>query len=83
MAQSPAPAQTTTTEDRSTAFRPVEGGNDMQSGEALLVEAYAAIWALVLIFVWLSWRRQKHVDTRITDLEAALAKVRAEVDGKH
>lgn len=70
------------TEERSTAFRPVEGGNDMQSGEALLVEAYAAIWAIVFVYLLLAWRRQRQLDARITTLDAALAKARSEADAR-
>ncbi|MBK9264319.1 MAG: CcmD family protein [Polyangiaceae bacterium] len=63
-------------DDRSTAFRPVEGGTQMQSGEKLLVEAYAAIWIITLIFIVSLFRRQKRVDQRIASLEVALEKAR-------
>ena len=68
----------TTAEDRSTTFRPVEGGNQMQSGERLLVEAYAAIWIILFVFLILSWRRQKKLDARVAALEGALADKRRE-----
>lgn len=71
-----------TTEERSTAFKAVEGGNEMQSGEALLVEAYAAIWVIVFLFILLGWRRQKELDARIATLDAALGKARAEADAR-
>lgn len=57
-------------------------GGEMQSGEALLVEAYAAIWVIFFVFVLLSWRRQKATDARIGDLERAIAKARAAEDAK-
>jgi CcmD family protein len=66
----------TTAEDRSQAFRPVQGGAELQSGEKLLVEAYAAIWLILFALVLLSWRRQKQIDRRIDVLEAALEKAR-------
>jgi CcmD family protein len=74
-AQQPAGA---TAEDRAQAFRPVQGGAELQSGEKLLVEAYAAIWLIVFALVLLSWRRQKQIDRRIDVLEAALGKARAD-----
>lgn len=77
--QAPAPGSSPapkTTEDRSTAFRPVEGGTQMQSGEKLLVEAYAAIWILAMIFLVSIFRRQKRIDARMATLEAALEKAR-------
>lgn len=66
-----------TAEDRSTAFRPVEAGNEMQSGERLLVEAYAVVWIILFAFVWMSWRRQARIDKRIDTLEHAIAAARA------
>jgi CcmD family protein len=63
--------------DRSTTFQPVQGGNEMQSGERLLVEAYAAIWVIVFIFLALMFRRQRTLDQRIEALDDALRRVRA------
>ena len=74
----PEPTSTATPDSRSQAFRPVEGGTEMQSGEKLLVEAYAAIWIILLAFLLLSWRRQKAIDRRIETLEGAIAKARRE-----
>ncbi len=68
-----------TAEDRATTFRPVTGGDQMQSGERLLVEAYAAIWIVLFALILLGWRRQKRIDARVAGLEVALAKARAEV----
>lgn len=76
---SPAPAATgTSADDRSTSFRPVQGGTEMQSGEKLLVEAYAAIWVILFALVLLSWRRQRRLDERMVGLEAAIDKARRE-----
>jgi CcmD family protein len=58
------------------AFHPVEGGNEIQSGERLMVEAYAAIWIIVFVFVLFSWRRQKALDARVALLEGAIAKAK-------
>jgi CcmD family protein len=73
---SSAAAAPRTSDDRSTAFRPVEGGTEMQSGEKLLVEAYAAIWLLTMIFLVSIFRRQKRIDARMASLEVALEKAR-------
>lgn len=67
-------------DDRSTAFRPVEAGNEMQSGEKLLVEAYAAIWVILFALVLLSWRRQRGMDDRMGHLAAAIDKARMAAD---
>lgn len=73
-AQQPAPT-TTSAEDRAQAFRPVEAG-EARSGEVLLVEAYAAIWAIVFVFIFLSWGRQRRLDARIGALESAIERAR-------
>ena len=75
-----AAATAATTEDRSTTFRPVEGGTEMQSGEKLLVEAYAAIWVILFALVLLSWRRQRGLDERMNHLAAAIDKARLAAD---
>ena len=79
-----APATTTgqSADDRNTAFRPVEGGNELQSGEKLLVEAYAAIWIILFVMVLLSWRRQKGLDDRMGTLSAAIDKARRKERGE-
>jgi hypothetical protein len=71
----------TTAEDRSTTFRPVTGGEELQSGEKLLVEAYAAIWVILFAVVLMSWRKQRAVDDRLNGLEASIAKARAKTPG--
>ena len=67
--------------DRSTTFRPVQGGTELQSGEKLLVEAYAAIWLILFGFIFLSWRRQKKLDARIVDLEREIVRSRGAAQG--
>lgn len=71
------PPTGTTADDRGQAFRPVEGGNELQSGEMLLVEAYAAIWVIIFALIFFSWRRQTRMNERIDALAAAVQKARA------
>jgi CcmD family protein len=54
----------------------VQGGEALQSGEKLLVEAYAVIWVLLFGMLLLSWRRQKKMDARIAGLEQAVTAAR-------
>lgn len=58
---------------RSTEFVAVQGGGETTSAATLLVTAYIVMWALLLGFVFLSWRRQGRVETRISELEKAIA----------
>ena len=69
-------AQTTSAEppQRSTEFQAVEGGAEMVSGGTLLVEAYCALWLILLAFLLVSWRRQGQIDQRVDELEKALAR---------
>jgi len=59
---------------RSSEFRAVEGGNESMSGERLLVEAYAAVWVILFVFVFMSWRRQARIDARVDELERAVSR---------
>ena len=61
--------------DRSTEFVPVEGGAEGTSAEHLLVGAYLVMWAALVLFVLLTWRRQSRVETRLSELHATLERV--------
>ena len=75
-AAQPTAVATTEPARPSTAFRPVAGGEQLQSGEKLLVEAYAAIWILVFAMIGLMWLRQRRLDARVTEVEAAISAAR-------
>jgi CcmD family protein len=66
-----------TPEERSTEFVAVQGGTESTSAEALLVVAYLIMWAALLGFVFLTWRRQSRLETRLGDLDARLKKAGA------
>ena len=57
---------------RAQEFRPVEGNTESTSAEAMLVAAYLVMWALLIVFVGLGWRRQARVEARIGELEKAV-----------
>jgi CcmD family protein len=69
-----APSASTTPDDRSTSFRPVEGGTEMRSGTVLLVEAYAAIWLVLMVWLVMLWNKQRSLHGRLDDVERALAR---------
>jgi CcmD family protein len=58
---------------RATEFVAVQGGGDTTSAATLLIIAYIVMWGLLLGFVFLSWRRQGRVETRLSELEKAIA----------
>lgn len=73
----PAPTGTSqSADDRAQSFRPVTGGQEMQSGERLLVIAYMAIWLCVMMLVIFSFRKQSRLDQRMGALEGALSRAR-------
>jgi hypothetical protein len=39
----------------------------------LLIVAYLVMWALLLGFIGLGWRKQAKLETRVSDLERSLA----------
>lgn len=73
-AQTPTLATSAAPEDRSQEFKSVTGGSDTTSASTLLVVAYVVMWALLLGFVLMSWRRQQALDGRLKQLERALDK---------
>ncbi len=64
-----ATAPSKTPEDRSTEFVAVQGGNEGTSAEALLVTAYVLMWAALLTFVFLTWRKQGALEKRLAKLD--------------
>ena len=62
-------------EGRSTEFVPVEGGSEGTSAEHLLVAAYLLMWAALVAFLLLTWRRQSRIETRLSELDATLRRV--------
>lgn len=67
---------------RSTEFRAVEGGAEMQSGGVLLTEAYAAIWLCVFALVVAGMRRLRKLESRLDGLSQEVARAREQQVGK-
>lgn len=61
-------------DERSTGFVAVEGGAETTSASGLLVTAYVVMWALLLAFVYLTWRRLQRIEGRLGELDRALAR---------
>jgi CcmD family protein len=66
---------TPTVEERAQEFKPVSGGaENTTSAEVVLVAAYVVMWAILMAFLFTTFRRQAAVDKRLADLERALPK---------
>ncbi|MCL2451257.1 MAG: CcmD family protein [Polyangiaceae bacterium] len=72
-----------TPDDRATTFQAVQGPQaEHYSGEVLLVTAYALVWALIMIWVAIIWRKQSAMTARVAELEKILDRAAAAPDAK-
>jgi hypothetical protein len=73
-------AQPASAEDRATEFKAVEGDTgEHYNGYTLMVEAYAAIWLILMGWLVLIWRKQSQLTARVEGLEGALARAEKKV----
>ena len=71
-------AVTGSPESRGTQFVAVSGPDqESTSATTMLVTAYSLFWLLLLGFVWMTWRRQQQLTSRIRQLESQLTKLNA------
>ena len=70
-------SESTAPEGRSTSFQPTEGGAEQRSGATLLVEAYALIWMILMVWLVLLWRKQAALNLRLDGLEGAIVRASA------
>jgi hypothetical protein len=71
------PSAPSAPDDRTTAFHSVDTTADQGLGTTLLVEAYSAIWIIMMGFVLLGWRKQGALNVRLDELEKAIDKSEA------
>jgi CcmD family protein len=64
----------TSADDRATTFQPTEGGSEQRSGQTLMVEAYAVIWTILMVWLVMLWRRQASLNQKIDGLEQAIVR---------
>lgn len=73
----------TSPDSRATDFRPVEGtAGERYSGSTLLVEAYAAIWLILMVWLVLLWNKQAALTSRLAGLESAIDRAAAQQKDK-
>ncbi len=63
--------------ERAMEFVPTQGGKETTSAETLLVTAYVVMWALLFVFLVFGWRRQRHLESRLSELETSLDRGKA------
>jgi CcmD family protein len=59
-------------DDRATEFTAVDANAERYSGSTLMVEAYAAIWLILMIWIYMLWRKQASLAERLDDLERTI-----------
>ena len=64
-----------------TEFTAVEGG-EHYNGSTLMVAAYAAIWVLLMAWIYLLWRKQAMLAARLDGLEMSIDRAAAAVEKK-
>jgi len=61
---------------RASEFVAVSGAEaENTSATAMLVIAYSLFWLLLLGFVWMTWRRQQSLSSRLRILESQIEKL--------
>jgi CcmD family protein len=66
--------------DRSTEFTAVDPNVEQFSGPTLVVEAYAAIWLILMGWIFFQWRRQATLAERLDDLERTIDRAAANAE---
>jgi hypothetical protein len=61
-------------DDRSTEFKAVDGQGEHYNGYTLMVEAYAAIWLIMMVWLVFIWRKATSLTARVDGLERAIAR---------
>ncbi|CAN5925564.1 hypothetical protein BH11MYX4_BH11MYX4_32410 [soil metagenome] len=71
-----------TPDDRATEFTAVDPNTEQFNGSTLLVEAYAAIWVILMGWLFLLWRKQAGLAVRLDDLERTIDRAAAAAENK-
>ena len=58
--------------DNPTEFVPVTGGGESTSAASLLIVAYLVMWAILMGYILMTWRRQRSLDIRLDQAEKEL-----------
>lgn len=76
---SSAPVAQGSADDRATEFKAVDGSGEQFNGNTLMVEAYAAIWLIMMVWLAFIWRKSQTLAARVEGLEGALARAEQKV----
>jgi hypothetical protein len=71
------PTQSTPPNTGSVGFQKVQNPGETRDGGMLMVEAYAVIWTILMIWLFSMWNKQRSLNERLDGLEKALDKAEA------
>jgi hypothetical protein len=54
---------------RSDEFAPVTGGGEQVDAFGLMVSAYVLMWVILFGFIFLTWKKQAALSTRLDELQ--------------
>jgi CcmD family protein len=77
----PAPKASTSDPNEFTAVTGADARENF-NGSTLLVEAYAAIWLVLMAWILILWRKQASMSERLDDLERTLDRAAAAAEKK-
>lgn len=78
---SPPPPPQGTPDDGST-FTAVDSNAEHYNGSTLMVEAYMAIWVILMAWIFLLWRKGAGLAERLDDLERTIDRAAASAEKK-
>lgn len=67
-----------TTSSSPNEYKAVQGG-EQYSGEKLMIGAYAAIWVVLMAWIYLLWRKQAALGERLDGLERTIDRAAAAI----
>ena len=79
--EAPATAATTPNAGKTT-FQTIKNPGDNRDGSMLMVEAYAVIWTILMIWLLTMWNKQRTLNTRLDELERAIDRTESKLAKK-
>ena len=80
--EAPATAAAAAPSAGKTTFQTIKNPGDNRDGSMLMVEAYAVIWTILMIWLLTMWNKQRTLNTRLDELERAIDRTESKLAKK-
>jgi hypothetical protein len=80
--EAPATAAAATPNAGTTTFQTIKNPGDNRDGSMLMVEAYAVIWTILMIWLLTMWNKQRTINARLDELEGAIDRTESKLSKK-